>query len=91
LAPADQEALSRLVFAVDVEPSLDEAQQAFAALLRRHWETRWRAVGREIANAEKTGDHKLAFELLRRKKALEEEGREIGCLRPVATPAAAAS
>ncbi len=91
LGPADREALSRLIFDVDVEMSLEDAEQAFAALRRRHWEVRWRAVGREIADLEKAGDHKQALELLRRKKALEEEGREIGCLRPAATAVAAAS
>jgi DNA primase len=91
LTPADQEAMSRLVFDVDVEPSLEDAQQAFAALQRRHWEARWRAVGREIAEAEKAGDQQQALALLRQKKALEEEGREIGSLRRVATPVAAAS
>ncbi len=91
LEPADQEALSRLVFDGGIESSLEDAQQAFAALQRQHWETRWRAVRREIADAEKAGEHEQVLELLRQKKALAGEGREIGCLQTAASPAAAAS
>jgi DNA primase len=92
LEEKDRELLSKLVFGVSLEnTSLEEAREFFNAMRRQAWLARQRALLGMITEAEKKGDHAQAIELLHRKKALEEEGREIGCLRPLATAVAAAS
>ena len=81
LQTKEQQLLSQLVFSTGAEhSSLAEAREFFAALRRQAWEARHRDLRREIAEAENNGDQARVLELLRGKKMLEEEGRQIGCL-----------
>jgi hypothetical protein len=81
LQAKEQQLLSQLIFSSGAEhSSLAEAREFFAALRRQAWEARHRDLRREIADAENNGDQARVLELLRGKKVLEEEGRQIGCL-----------
>lgn len=77
LEPRDRDIVSHIVFDQDRRPvSVDEGRDAFSALHRQALERRYRAVRREIAEAERTGDRQRAFELLSHKQQLERTLRE---------------
>ena len=61
----------------DLAVSVEDGQTALSALQRNSWERRYRAVRREIAEAENSGDRKKAIELLGTKMQLE---RKLGML-----------
>ena len=92
LETKSQDLLARTVFDAHAGPcSLDDAREALTALRRQGWEKRYRSMRRDIAEAEQAGDHDQALALLRKKKLLEEEGRDLGCLQTRASVAAAGS
>ena len=81
LESKDRELLSRIVFRQDRYGwSVEDGRQALEALQRQGWQRHYRAVARDIAGAEKEGDHSKALELLRKKKDLEAIGRRLGSL-----------
>ena len=81
LESKDRELLSRIVFSHDRYGwSIEDGRQALEALQRQGWQRHYRAVARDIAGAEREGDHAKALELLRKKKDLETLGRRIGGL-----------
>ena len=74
LEEKDRERLSLIVFEqTGNQISLDHARQALGALRRRSWEKRYRAVRRQIEQAEKAGDRSEALRLLQAKTRLERE------------------
>ena len=74
LETKDRERLSLIVFEPTAgEISLADARQALGALKRRSWEKRYRAVRRQIEQAEKAGDRSEALRLLQAKTRLERE------------------
>ena len=74
LSEKDRETAARIVFAPDRgEQSLDEGRRAFSALKRRGVERRYRAVRREMVEAERAGDRKLALDLITQRAELAKE------------------
>jgi DNA primase len=72
LEPRDREAVAATVFDRDRRAvSIEEGRRALGALERRGWEREYRAVRREIVEAERSGDRKKCLELLQHKVALE--------------------
>ena len=72
LEERDRDTVAKIVFDRDrTPPGIEEGRRAFAALQRRSWEKRYRAVRREIAEAERAGDVSRAIELLSSKGDLE--------------------
>jgi hypothetical protein len=61
----------------DLVVTVEDGHTALSALQRNSWERRYRAVRREIAEAENAGDRKKAIELLGTKMQLE---RKLGML-----------
>ena len=73
----ERKLLSKIVFEEDGHSaSLDDGRQAHDALRLRGWERRYRAVRRQIAEAEKTGDRGAAVGFLQLKTKLELERRD---------------
>ena len=72
LEPRDRDAVAAIVFDRDRRPvSVQEGRQALGALERRGWEREYRAVRRDIAEAERSGDRKKCLDLLQSKMTLE--------------------
>ena len=73
----DRDIVSNIVFDQDRRSvSVDEGKRAFSALQRQAVERRYRAVRREIAEAERAGDRSRTIELLGQKQSLERALRE---------------
>ncbi len=81
LETRDRDAVSAIVFDRDRRSvSIQEGRQALGALERRGWEREYRAVRRDIAEAERLGDRKKCLDLLQSKVSLE---RKLGMGRGV--------
>ena len=79
LEEKERERLSVIVFEqTGDDTSLEDARKALGALKRRSWERRYRAVRRQIEEAEKAGDRKGALQLLQAKMDLERERNKFG-------------
>ncbi len=79
LGERDRESVARIVFDRDRGTStLEDGRRALSALRQQKQERRYRAVRREIADAEKSGDRGKALELLREKSMLEKALRSAG-------------
>ena len=75
----DRESVSQIVFDRDRgAATLDDGRRALGALRQQRHQQRYRAVRREIAEAEKTGDRVKALELLKEKSDLERDLRSAG-------------
>jgi DNA primase len=73
----ERKLLSKIVFEEDGHSgSLDDGRQAYGALRMRSWERRYRAVRRQIAEAEKAGNRSEALRFLQLKTKLEKERRD---------------
>ncbi|MBI1356128.1 MAG: DNA primase [Acidobacteria bacterium] len=82
LQPRDREILSQIVFDRDRQPfAIEQGRSALAAIERQGWEREYRAVRREIVEAERNSDRRESLRLLQRKVELE---RRLGVLRPQA-------
>ena len=70
----DRETAARIVFAPDRgEHTLPDGRSAFRALKRRGVERRYRAVRREMVEAERVGDRKRALDLITQRAKLIKE------------------
>ncbi len=79
LDPRDRESVSRIVFDRDRgAAAIADGRQALSALRQQGRERRYRAVRRDIAEAERTGDRVRTLELLREKSAIEKDLRSAG-------------
>jgi hypothetical protein len=79
LEQRDREVVSQIVFDRDRRPcSIEQGRQALAALERQGWEKMYRAVRRDIVEAERGGDRREALRLLQTKTELE---RKLGVQR----------
>jgi len=75
----DRETVSQIVFDRDRQPfSIEQGRHALAAIVRQGWEKRYRAVRREIVEAERGGNRVEALRLLQTKSDLE---RKLGVQR----------
>lgn len=75
----DRESVSQIVFDRDRQPfSIEQGRHALAALERHGWEKMYRAVRRDIVEAERGGDRREALRLLQTKTELE---RKLGVQR----------
>ncbi len=72
LEPREREIVAAVVFDRDRRTaSIEEGRQALGALERQGWERDYRAVRREIAEAERAGDREKCLDLLQHKVSLE--------------------
>jgi len=74
----DRETAARIVFAPDRgEQSLEDGRRAYSALRRRSIERRYRAVRREMVEAERAGDRKRALDLITQRSELTKQLAEL--------------
>ncbi len=79
LEQRDRETVSQIVFDRDRQPfSIEQGRQALAAMERQGWEKQYRAVRRDIVEAERNGDRRESLRLLQTKTELE---RKLGVQR----------
>ena len=79
LEQRDRETVSQIIFDRDRQPfSIEQGRQALAAVQRQGWEKMYRAVRRDIVEAERGGDRREALRLLQTKTDLE---RKLGVQR----------
>ena len=79
----DRDLVSRIVFTQDrCGWSLEDGRRSLKAMKEEGWDRRYRAIKRQIADAQKSREHAKALELLQEKKNLEALGRRLG-VRPL--------